>query len=331
VLTVSHADLARMRDQLLFDGAEAARKLSRFWVLLVLAAVIASAGIVADSTATVIGAMIVAPLMTPILATILSVVTGDRANLARALALVAAGAACVVAIGWLFGLLVPGDVVAETNSQVEGRVHPKLIDLIAALATGAVGSFALVRSDVSDALPGVAIAISLVPPLAVVGLTLEAGATGESWGALLLFLTNVGAILLTGLIVMALYKVFDLAVTGRDRPRVNRRLATAVVIAFVVVLSVPLGVSTVRISRDAVESANITPVASRWAEEAGWRIASVRPTNAGTEVVAAGGLPAPDPRNLRRALDAAGLGEVHVIVALVPSERVDLPPQPSPP
>jgi uncharacterized membrane protein len=53
--------------------------------------------------------------------------------------------------------------VAETNSQVNGRVHPKLIDLVAALATGAVGSFALVRSDVSDTLPGVAIAISLVP------------------------------------------------------------------------------------------------------------------------------------------------------------------------
>jgi hypothetical protein len=83
-LRVDHADLARMRDQLLFDGTGAARKLSRFWVLPVLAAVIASAGIVADSTATVIGAMIVAPLMTPILGTILAVVTGDRANLARA-------------------------------------------------------------------------------------------------------------------------------------------------------------------------------------------------------------------------------------------------------
>jgi uncharacterized hydrophobic protein (TIGR00271 family) len=229
-------------------GAEAGRRLSRFWVLLVLAAMIPSAGIVADSTATVIGAMIVAPLMTPILGTILSVVTGDRANLARALALVVGGAACVVAIGWLFGLLVPVDVVAETNSQVDGRVHPKLIDLVAALATGAVGSFALVRSDVSDTLPGVAIAISLVPPLAVAGLTLEAGATGESLGALLLFLTNVGAILLTGLIVMALYRVFDLAVAESDRPRVNRRLGTVVVIGFVVALSVPLAASSVRIS-----------------------------------------------------------------------------------
>jgi uncharacterized hydrophobic protein (TIGR00271 family) len=326
-LRVDQADLARMRDQLLFDGDEAGRKLSRFWVLLVLAAVIASAGIVADSTATVIGAMIVAPLMTPILGTILSVVTGDRANLARALGLVVAGAACVVVIGWLFGLLVPVDVVAETNSQVDGRVHPKLIDLIAALATGAVGSFALVRSDVSDTLPGVAIAISLVPPLAVVGLTLEAGATEESVGALLLFLTNVGAILLTGLIVMALYQVFELAAAESERPRVSRRLAAVVVTGFVVVLSVPLGVSSVRISRDAVAGANVAPVARQWAEETGWRVTSVRSTRAGVEVVAAGELPAPDPQNLRRALDAASLGEVHVVVALVPSERVDLPAQ----
>jgi Domain of unknown function (DUF389) len=214
-LRVDHADLARMRDQLLFDGA---------------------------------------------------------------------GAACVVAIGCLFGLLVPVDVVAETNSQVDRRVHPKLIDLIAALATGAVGSFALVRPDVSDTLPGVAIAISPVPPLAV----------AES-----------------------------------DRPRLNRRLAAIVVIGFVVVVSVPLAVSSVRISRDAIAGANVAPVARQWAEEAGWRVASVRSTRAGVEVVAAGALPAPDPQNLRRALDAANLGGVHVIVALVPSERVDLPPQPS--
>ena len=206
-LRVGEADVLRMREQLLFDGADASAKLCRFWVLLVLAAVIASAGVVADSTATVIGAMIVAPLMTPILGTVLAIVLGDRANLVRSLALVVAGAVAVIAIGYVIGLLVPLDVVAATNSQVAGRVHPRLIDLVAALATGAVGAFALVRADVSDTLPGVAIAISLVPPLAVVGLTLEAGADGQARGALLLFLTNVAAILVSGLVVMALYRV----------------------------------------------------------------------------------------------------------------------------
>ena len=103
IVSIEESDLARMSGQLLFDGAERRRKLSRFWALLALAAVIASAGIVADSTATVIGAMIVAPLMTPILAIVLSVVTGDGRNLLRSLGLVTAGASSVVAIGWLFG------------------------------------------------------------------------------------------------------------------------------------------------------------------------------------------------------------------------------------
>jgi uncharacterized hydrophobic protein (TIGR00271 family) len=319
-------DLARMRDQLLFDGVDAGQKLSRFWVLIVLAAVIASAGIVADSTATVIGAMIVAPLMTPILGTVLSVVTADRANLARSLVLIVAGAVSVVAIGWLFGELVPYPVVAATNSQVAGRVHPHLIDLLAALATGAVGAFALVRSDVSDTLPGVAIAISLVPPLAVVGLTLESGASGQSVGALLLFLTNVGAILLSGLIVMALYRVFEVAVPAGVRGGVSRRLATTIVVVFVVLLCVPLGLTTVKESRDEVDRANVTPVASRWARAAGWRIVSVSSGTSGVEVQAEGGLPVPDPKALRQQLDAAGLRSLHVVVLLVPSERVDLPP-----
>ena len=91
----------------------------------------------------------------------------------------------VVLIGYLLGVLHANPVLAENNSQVAARVSPKLIDLIAALATGVVGAFALVRSDVSDTLPGVAIAISLVPPLAVVGLTLESGAPDEALGALL--------------------------------------------------------------------------------------------------------------------------------------------------
>jgi uncharacterized hydrophobic protein (TIGR00271 family) len=154
--------------------------------LLSLAGVIAAAGVAADSTATVIGAMIVAPLMTLILGAMLAVVLGDRGNLARSLRLVFAGAAAVVAIGVVSGLVIPQDVVAQTNSQVAGRIHPRIVDLVAAIATGAVGSVALARRDIADTLPGVAIAISLVPPLSVVGLTLSSGAPDQALGALLL-------------------------------------------------------------------------------------------------------------------------------------------------
>ena len=158
---VTVADVDRMESKLFITaGDDRSRKWSAFWVLLVLAAIIASAGVVADSTATVIGAMIVAPLMTPILGTALALVLADRRHLLHNVGLVLAGAVVVVVIGYLVGASHAVDVVAATNSQVAGRVSPKLIDLTAALATGVVGAFALVRSDVSDTLPGVAIAIS---------------------------------------------------------------------------------------------------------------------------------------------------------------------------
>ncbi len=164
MIGVAHADIKRMRDQVFFEGPERSRRLSRYWLLLALSAVIACAGVVSDSTATVIGAMIIAPLMTPILGIVLAVVLADAASLRRCLLLLITGAAAVVGLSWLLGLLVPFSVVAATDSQVAARVTPRLVDLVAALATGAVGSVALARSDISDTLPGVAIAISLVPP-----------------------------------------------------------------------------------------------------------------------------------------------------------------------
>jgi uncharacterized hydrophobic protein (TIGR00271 family) len=322
-LAVAPEDVERMREQLLFDGPGVARKLSRFWTLLALSAVIASAGIVSDSTATVIGAMIVAPLMTPILGTVLAIVTGDGRNIVRSAALVVGGAALVVAIGYLVGVLVPFDVVSSTSSQVAGRVHPRLIDLVAALATGAVGSFALVRSDVSDTLPGVAIAISLVPPLAVAGITLEGGAPHQSAGALLLFLTNVAAILLTGLAVMALYRVRrgDRNAAGEKR---GGRLSTVVVVAFVVAIAVPLSATSRAITSETLDATHVRPVAQRWAESAGWSVSTVEAGSDGIVVHVAGPLPPPATAPLRAQLDDAGLGKVHVQVVLVPQYTVDL-------
>jgi uncharacterized hydrophobic protein (TIGR00271 family) len=198
---------ADMRDAVFFDGSSSHARYSRFWMLLVLASIIASAGIVGDSTATVIGAMIVAPLMTPILGTMPATVLGDRSNLVRSLLLVLGGAAAAVLIGFAVGLLVQSPVLAGTNAQVAARVSPRLIDLLAALGTGVVGSVALVRRDISDTLPGVAIAISLVPPLCVAGLVLESGSVAQFLGALLLFVTNVVTILGTGIVVMSVYGV----------------------------------------------------------------------------------------------------------------------------
>jgi uncharacterized hydrophobic protein (TIGR00271 family) len=315
-------DLARMHDGLLFDGEERGRKLSGFWALLTLAAIIATAGIASDSTATVIGAMIVAPLMTPILGTVLSVVTADGRNLVRCLLLVVCGALAVIVIAYLIGLLVPVPIDAGNNSQVSSRVNPTLMDLFAALATGAVGSFAVVRSDVSDTLPGVAIAISLVPPLAVVGLTLDAHRPHQATGAMLLFLTNVAAILLSGLIVMALYSVGRLV---QPRSSLGSRIVTIAVVAGVVVLAGPLAAESERITSQELSRSDVTKAADEWAAARGWQVVSVTATGGRVRVMADGPLPIPDPRSFRAALDRHGLRSTTVELELSPLVKAELP------
>ena len=325
---VNDADVERMRSQLFFEGPDARRKASRYWLLLLLSAVIASAGVVGDSTATVIGAMIVAPLMVPILGTVLGVVLADRDNLLRCIGLVVAGAAAVVAAAWLLGVLVHVPVVASNNSQVAQRVTPRLIDLLAALATGAVGSVALARDDISDTLPGVAIAISLVPPLAVVGLTLESGATDQARGALLLFVTNVSAILATGLLVMAIYRVSRRATVepnGARKP-VHRGRATAVIVAALLVIAIPLALTSVVVNQTTSTESTVTRVADAWATEHSWDIGSVTTRPDGVLIRATGPAPEPDADSLRAALAAAGVGGTTVKVELIPNHTVEVTP-----
>jgi uncharacterized hydrophobic protein (TIGR00271 family) len=244
---IAAADVDRMTERLFLRNAVGR---SAFWALLVLASVIAGAGVVADSVATVIGAMIVAPLMTPILGTALAAVLADRRQVLLGIAFVVGGAAAVVAIGFALGLLVPIPVVSETNSQVAGRVSPGLIDLVSALATGVVGAFALPRADISDALPGVAIAISLVPPLSVVGLTLESGRPLEALGALLLFATNVAAIIATGAVVFSLYGVRAAAAEAGRPAGPMKRGTIAVIAGFVALVAAPLSFGSYQVVQE---------------------------------------------------------------------------------
>jgi uncharacterized hydrophobic protein (TIGR00271 family) len=328
MLSVAPQDLERMRAALFFEGPDQPRRLSRFWILLVLAAIIATAGVSADSTATVIGAMIVAPLMTPILGIVLAVALGDRRNLVWSVALVVSGAVVVVTVAWLFGQVSAVDALAPTNTQVAGRISPRAVDLIAALATGAVGAFALVRDDIGDTLPGVAIAISLVPPLAVVGLTLEAGAPDQARGALLLFLTNVAAILVSGTVVMALYRVRRTALSGAVGPSVSTvgtRYPVLAIAALVVIVAIPLLASGQRYRTSAVTTQQVSTIARDWARTAAWDVASVEYRDGLVVVRAVGPEPAPDPAALRRSLDRRGQADTDVRVELLPEERYDLP------
>src|SRR5664279_330471 len=193
--------LADVEDGLFLNIGAKRAKYSQFWMLLVLASLIAAGGVVGDSTPAVIGAMIVAPLATPIYGVALATVTGSRRNLLASLLLLVEGIAVNVLICFLVGMFSIARMPLDANPQITGRTAPTLLDLAIAITVGVAGSFALVRRDVSNILAGVAIAISLLPVLAVVGITLGSGRLDLAWGAFVLFLVNAAAIIVAGVVV----------------------------------------------------------------------------------------------------------------------------------
>jgi uncharacterized hydrophobic protein (TIGR00271 family) len=247
---VTTTDLEALAGKLYFDRERGGDAYVRFWVLLVLSVVIAAGGVITDSTAVVIGAMIVAPLMTPIMGVALGVVTGDLGHIRRSLLLVAAGTAVAIGLAFLMGVGASLIVNEANNSQVAARTSPRTMDLVVALASGAAGAFALSREKVSDALPGVAIAISLVPPLCVVGIMLANGDPGAALGALLLFVTNFLAILIAGGGVLAFMGYRRVALEGVV-PGYRRRAAAVIGLSTLVIL-VPLATASVRVARDSL-------------------------------------------------------------------------------
>ena len=165
----------------------------RFAVLQILAVTIAVMGLVTDSAAVVIGAMLVAPLMSPIMGVAASLSMGWIARAARTMLLVLVAAAGSVALAYLLTSFVPG---SGLTAEVLARTSPGATDMVVALAAGLAGAYATVRPNVSASLAGVAVAVALVPPLAAVGVALQAGEMGLAQGALLLFFTNLSAIVL---------------------------------------------------------------------------------------------------------------------------------------
>ncbi|TCN46761.1 putative hydrophobic protein (TIGR00341 family) [Rhodococcus sp. SMB37] len=232
--------LDELVDRLDLSAGESASKRSAFWIMLTLSAVIAASGVAGDSTATVIGAMIVAPLSVPILGVGLGVASGRGELIVRSLLLVLAGIVLVVAVGFLVSQLLPNPTNVLSNSQVVGRTSPKLMDLTAALATGLVGVVAITRRDVSDVLPGVAIAISLVPPLAVVGVCLGSGAPGLAFGAFVLFASNMVAMIVTATVVLVIVGFAREAGAGEAR----RGRAYAVLAVALIIVAAPMVVNS---------------------------------------------------------------------------------------
>jgi uncharacterized hydrophobic protein (TIGR00271 family) len=309
-----------IREAVYLFGGDVGAKQTRFWLLLVLAGGIAAAGIVGDSTATVIGAMIVAPLAVPIQGIAVGIAYGELRPLLLSLAIVASAMVAVIVIGAGLTWLLPELHAPADNSQITGRVSPTIVDLVAAATTGAAGAFAVGRRDIGDILPGVAIAISLVPPLAVVGATAVDGDWSGSFGALLLFLTNMLAIIVVGTAVFSAMRVRH----GRGLdPSFHRRPVYAVVAAAGIVIVAALGVLTFRTVQLANRQAAATSVGSAWARDNGERLVLTRFDGDRLTVIVEGDSDGAQDRQLPQLLRGKLPDGTPVVVNRVPGVRRD--------
>ncbi len=188
-----HQAIAELLDKSNHDGD--------YYVLLLGAIALAACAIFTDSLAVLIGSMIVAPLAYPILALGLGLVAGNPRLIGRGLALL------LLSIG--IGLAIAG---CATLMFGDGRVVPhyimfnsdRAIAVVVALVSGAIAAYGLIRPKVSSAITGVAIAVSLVPPLVATGINFAAGDIATEQGALVIFLLNVGGVLVGSMCVFAL-------------------------------------------------------------------------------------------------------------------------------
>ena len=198
---------------LFHEGVRRQPFLHRFMGLMILSSLIAVLGLLADSTAVVIGAMLVAPLMGPVLGVSAALVMDWPQRIWSSACTVALGSGAAIGLAFLVSLLLPGDP-ERLSDELLARTSPTIIDLGVALVAGGAGAFAKVRQQAADAIVGVAVAVALVPPLAVTGITLELGRYQMATGAFLLFLANVIGIISSAAIA---FVILGLVPTSRMR------------------------------------------------------------------------------------------------------------------
>jgi uncharacterized hydrophobic protein (TIGR00271 family) len=231
--------------------------------------------VIGDSTATVIGAMIIAPLIRPIMAATAGLMMGNLKRAGFSFLIVVVGIAGVIGLSFLLPEITITRVISfETNSQLTGRIAPRLLDLYVALAAGATGAFALSRDDVADSLPGVAMAIALVPPLCVTGIGLAQGETAAATGAFLLFTTNFLAILLAGGGVLAIFGLSSATLKGLTG--ITRRGSFVLINLGIMLVVIPLGLTSISFFEENVVKQETIQLTLEWMEGTDYGISQVR-------------------------------------------------------
>ncbi|MCE2573030.1 TIGR00341 family protein [Motilimonas eburnea] len=235
---IAHAAPEEFKDlyQLLRENATAS---PAFLTLMVLSTLLASIGLYASSAPVIIGAMILAPLMAPIISLSMALTRQDPNLMMASSKTLTTGLCMALLFSATASFIMPMEVI---TNEIAARLSPNLLDLGVAAISGIAGAYAHARIDAAKSLAGVAIAVALVPPLAVTGIGLGWLDWHVAWGAFLLFLTNLAGI------VFAASLTF-LALGFAPFTRAKKGLSVALIA--VALVSIPLVFSFMRLSDEA--------------------------------------------------------------------------------
>lgn len=165
-----------------------------FATLMILSTLLATTGLFANSTPVIIGAMILAPLMAPIISLSMGVIRADKFLLFQSVRTMLFGISLALLFSSIYTLFIP---LEQITVEMQGRLNPNLLDLMVAIFSGMAGAYAYSKEEVAKSLAGVAIAVALVPPLSVIGIGIGIRNIDVIYGSFLLFATNLVGITLS--------------------------------------------------------------------------------------------------------------------------------------
>lgn len=220
----------------LFDRIQGGSRLtSDFIAMISLSVLIASFGLMADNSSVVIGAMLVAPFMTPLIGIGLGLAQGNLALMKRSAIATGAGVMVGLILSFIIGICVPLD---ELPLEILARGDPDIVDLAIAFVSGMAAAYAVSRESVAESIVGVAIAAALVPPLSCIGIMFADGYFLEAEGAIILLTTNLAAIALGAAFV---FRRLGVPGTRTGHPAYARiRWISMSLITLLLALSIPL-------------------------------------------------------------------------------------------
>jgi uncharacterized hydrophobic protein (TIGR00271 family) len=247
------------RREIIADITESSSPKFDYFLLVILSTSIATLGLITDSPAVIIGAMLVAPLMSPIIGIGLASMIGRRTLLKSSVSALLRGALMAVGLSTVLTYInsyLPFVSLHELPLEIISRTHPSPIDLMIALAGGIAAAYSLTEERLSAALPGVAIATAIMPPICTVGIGIAIQRWDVAGGALLLFVTNAVTIAVAAAFVFFIrgFNPYPLESTRKLPPSLQFS------ILLIVVLLIPLTYFSIDFVKQATDYRNINQI-----------------------------------------------------------------------